>query len=172
MKEEWREIAVNRFCRSLPLLMSVVLVLFSFMPLKSEIAGNARPAVGLMCVYFWLIYRPDLFNLLSVFLLGMAADTVSAAPFGSGLAAMLVMYLLVTNLVKYLNGKVFVVLWIGAAALLPVCLLTRWLVLSIYYQQFLPLSLLFFTYLTSLAFYPVIGGLNALVLNNFLQDDQ
>ena len=64
---------------------------------------------------------------------------------------MLVMYLLVTNLVKYLNGKIFVVLWIGAAALLPVCLLTRWLVLSIYYQQFLPLSLLFFTYLTSLA---------------------
>ena len=77
MKEEWREIAVNRFCRSLPLLMSVVLVLFSFMPLKSEIAGNARPAVGLMCVYFWLIYRPDLFNLLSVFLLGMAADRKS-----------------------------------------------------------------------------------------------
>ena len=130
MKEDWREIAGSWFYRGMPLLVSTVLVLFSFLPLKSEIADNARPAVGL------------------------------------------VMYLLVTNLIRYLNGRIFIVLWIGIAALLPVCLLTEWMLLSFYHERALPLSLLFFSYLTSLACYPLVGGLNALVLNRFLQDDE
>jgi cell shape-determining protein MreD len=65
-----------------------------------------------MCAYFWLVYRPDLFNLPVVFVLGMIADAASAVPFGAGLTAMLVMYLLVTNLIRYLNGRIFIVLWI------------------------------------------------------------
>ena len=172
MKEDWREIAGSWFYRGMPLLVSTVLVLFSFLPLKSEIADNARPAVGLKCAYFWLVYRPDLFNLPVVFVLGMIADAASAVPFGAGLTAMLVMYLLVTNLIRYLNGRIFIVLWIGIAALLPVCLLTEWMLLSFYHERALPLSLLFFSYLTSLACYPLVGGLNALVLNRFLQDDE
>lgn len=171
MTEEWQEVTGSWFYRKLPLLFSVVLVLFSFLPLKSDIADNARPAVGLMCAYFWLVYRPDLFNLPMVFILGIIVDAASAAPFGSGLTAMLVMYLLVTNLIRYLNGRIFVVLWVGIALLLPFCLLTQWMVLSLYYEHMLPLSLLFFSYLMSLACYPVVGGLNALVLNRFLQDD-
>lgn len=97
-----------------------------------------------MCAYFWLVYRPDLFNLPVVFVLGMIADAASAVPFGAGLTAMLVMYLLVTNLIRYLNGRIFIVLWIGIAALLPVCLLTEWMLLSFYHERALPLSLLFF----------------------------
>ena len=127
--------------------------------------------MALMCAYFWLVYRPDLFNLGVVFVFGMIADGLSAAPFGSGLAALLVMYLLTTNLIRYLNGRVFVVLWAGAALLLPVCLLAQWALLSVYYGQPLPLLQLFFSYLTSLACYPFIGGLNALILNHFLQED-
>ncbi len=160
------------FYRGMPLLASTVLMLFSFLPLNSEIAGNAQPAVGLMCAYFWLVYRPDLFNLPVVFVYGMIADAASAAPFGAGLVSMLVMYLSVTNLIKYLNGRIFVVLWVGIAALLPICLLVKWLLLSFYYERALPLSLLFFSYLTSLACYPLVGGINAWVLNRFLQDDK
>lgn len=172
MRENWQEIISNRLYRSLPLLISAILLLFSYLPLRSEIAGNARPVVGLMCVYFWLIYRADLFNLFSVFVLGLIADTVSTVPFGSNLLSMLVMYLIVTNLVKYLNGKTFMILWFGLAALLPAAMLSQWLALSIYYHQFLPLSLLLFSYITSLACYPLVGGINALILNHFLQDDE
>ena len=171
MKEDWRETFLNRFYALLPLLFSVALIALSFLPLKSSLADNARPAVGLMCVYFWLIYRPDLFNLGTVFVLGIFTDIASSTPFGSSLLTMLVMYLLVTNLIKYLNGRVFVVLWIGMALLLPVCLLVQWLSISIYYAQPLPLLPLFFSYLITLAFYPIVGGINALVLNIFLQED-
>lgn len=171
MREDWRETLLNRFYALLPLLFSVVLIALSFLPLNSSLADNARPAVGLMCVYFWLIYRPDLFNLGNVFILGIFADIVSSVPFGSSLIAMLVMYLLVTNLIKYLNGRVFVVLWVGIAVLLPICLLTQWLLLSVYYTQLMPFLPLFFSYLLSLALYPIVGGINALVLNIFLQDD-
>lgn len=172
MREDWQETAGRQFLRFLPLLVSAALILFSFLPLKSDIADNARPETGLMCVYFWLVYRPDLFNLGVVFVLGMVADAASSAPFGSGLTAMLVMYLMVTNLIKYLNGRTFIVLWVGIAALLPVCLLVRWLLVSVYYEQMMPVSLVLFSYLTSLACYPLVGGLNAWVLNSFLQDDR
>ena len=110
MTESWSETAGSKLYRLLPLLCSLLLVFFSYLPLSSSIADNARPAVALMCAYFWLVYRPDLFNLGVVFVFGMIADGLSAAPFGSGLAALLVMYLLTTNLIRYLNGRVFVVL--------------------------------------------------------------
>ena len=171
MKEDWRETFLNRFYALLPLLFSVVLTALSYLPLRSSLADNARPSVGLMCVYFWLIYRPDLFNLGSVFILGIFIDIISSAPFGSSLLALLVMYLLVTNLIKYLNGRLFVVLWVGMAVLLAACLLIQWVAVSFYYTQPMPLLPIIFSYLLSLAFYPIVGGINALVLNIFLQDD-
>ncbi len=171
MKENWQENALNHFYALMPLLFSVVLVALSYLPLKSSLANNARPDIGLMCVYFWLIYRPDLFNLCSVCFLGIFVDIVSSTPFGNYLFSMLVMYLLVTNLVKYLNGRVFVVLWVGITVLMPICFFVQWLLLSVYYAEPLPVLPLIFSYLVSLAFYPIVGGINAVILNVFLQDD-
>lgn len=157
--------------KSLPLFASIIMLLFSYLPLKSELANNARPAVGLMCAYFWLVYRPDLFNILSVFMLGLMSDLISVSPMGSNIIAYLLMYVMVMHLIKYLNGKPFIVIWSGLALLLLVALLCRWLVLSLYYHQFLPIGILSFTYFVSLALYPIVGGINALILNHYMKDD-
>ena len=164
---------INKFTfyKTLPLVVSLILTFYSYFPLPLDIANNAKPAISLMCAYFWLVYRPDIFNLGIVFIFGILTDAASAIPFGSGLVPLLIMYLLVINLIKYLNGRVFIVLWFGIALLLPFCLFSQWLLLFFYYEQFLPIMPLFFTYLTSLACYPLVGGINALVLNNFLQED-
>ena len=171
MKEDWQEITFNRFYAVLPFLVSVLLVALSYLPLKSSLADNARPAIGLMCVYFWLIYRADLFNLGIVFLFGVFCGVLSSAPFGCTLLSFLVMYLLVTSLIKYLNGRLFVVLWVGIAVLLLICLLVQWLTASVFHGQLLPIVPLLFSYMVSLAFYPIVSGINALILNIFLQED-
>ena len=151
MSEELRENLAASLQKLLPLLTSIILVLMSYVPLNFAAANNLRPAVGLMCVFFWMLHRPDIFNLFSVYFLGLVEDIVTSAPFGANIFACLIMYLLVSNLAVYLNGKPFVV--------------------SVYYSQFLPLSMLMFNLLFTIAFYPVIGLVNAFVQNKLMKDE-
>ena len=81
------------------------------------------------------------------------------------------MFLLVTNLVKYITEKTFEILWIGLALLLPAVMFAGWLMMSMYYACFLPLKGMFFSSLLSVVLYPVVGGINALTANICLQDD-
>ena len=61
MSEELRESLAVYFQRMLPLLVSIILVLMSFVPLNFDAANVLRPDVGLICVFFWMIHRPDVF---------------------------------------------------------------------------------------------------------------
>ena len=172
MAKELDENITSLFQRLLPVLMSVLLILLSYIPLDFMSLNSIRPAIGITCVYFWLQHRPDLFNLWSVFCLGLVDDVISASPFGSNVFELLLMYVLVNNTSRFLNAKPFVVLWYGFAALSLVTMLSRWLVVSVYYSRFLPLSMLFFSYLVTIAVYPLISLLLAFVQNNLIQDEE
>ena len=104
MNDEWSENLTLYFQRLLPLLFSLLLLFVSYIPLDLPISNNIRPAVGMICTYFWLLHRPDVFNLLSVYLLGLTEDVISSAPFGSNIFALLVLYVLVTNLSRFFNA--------------------------------------------------------------------
>ncbi len=171
MREGWHEALTNWLLRWLPLFVSILWLMISFIPLKSELSANARPMLGLMCVYFWSAYRSDLFSLMSIFILGVISDVLSVAPLGIYLFMYLIMYLSVIKISKYVNEKTFEMLWIGLAVLLPVPMLSGWLLTSIYYADFLPLKSLLFSYLISVALYPIFGGINAVIINKCLQDE-
>ena len=57
--------AVQRLDRSArqlaPFVMSVLLVMFSALPVYLPGYGQVAVDVGLMTVFYWVIYRPDLF---------------------------------------------------------------------------------------------------------------
>lgn len=171
MRENWRDTLSNWMVRSLPLFVSVLWLFISFIPLNSEISNNARPMFGLLCVFFWAVYRPYLFGLGAIFLLGVFADLQSIAPLGINLFMFLIMYLLVTNLSKYIPEKTFELMWLGLALLLFAVMFSGWFLLSVYYAQFLPVKGMIFSYFISLAVYPVVGGINALIVNNCLQEE-
>lgn len=171
MAQELDENFTSFFQRLLPFLTSVILVLFSYVPLDVIFFNSIRPAIGIICVYFWLQHRPDLFNLWSVFGLGLIDDVISSSPLGSNIFELLLMYVLVNNTSRFLNAKPFIVLWYGFVVLSLVTVLSRWLVVSVYYGQFLPLSMLFFSYTVTIAVYPLISLLLAFVQNHLIQDD-
>ena len=50
-------------------------------------------------------------------------------------------------------------------------LLTKWMVVSVYYSQFLPISMLMFSYFIGVALYPLMSIVLAFVQNKFIQDD-
>ena len=83
----------------------------------------------------------------------------------------LVMYLAVSKLVKYITEKTFEISWIGLSLLLFAVMFMGWFVSSVYYAQFLPLKSFVFSYLLSVALYPVVAGINAFVSNIFLQEE-
>ena len=171
MARELGENITSVFQRVLPFLSSAVLVLFSYVPLDFMFLNSIRPAMGIICVYFWLQHRPDLFNLGSVFCLGLLDDVVSASPLGSNIFEMLLMYVLVNNTSRLLNAKPFVVLWYGFVLLSLTSVLCRWLLVSVYYGRFLPLSMLFFSYMVTAALYPLVSLLLAFVQNKLIRDD-
>lgn len=172
MAKEWDENITSVFQRLLPFLVSAILLLFSYVPFDFMFLNSIRPAMGMICVYFWLQHRPDLFNLGSVFCLGVLDDVVTSSPLGSNIFELLLMYVLVNNTSRLLNAKPFIVLWYGFALLSLVTMFSRWLIVSVYYSQFLPLSMLFFSYMATIAVYPLISLLLAFIQNNFIQDDE
>lgn len=157
--------------RMTPLLFSVFLILLSYVPLDFPLANNIRPAVGMVCVYYWIIHRPDLFNLLSVYLLGLAEDILSSVPLGTNIFTLLVLYILLLNLARFFNGKPFIITWYGFAILSLLTFFAKWLMLSIYYGEFLPVVSVFFSYLFSIAAYPVLSLMNAFVQDYLIQDE-
>ena len=125
MSEDLDENITSLFQRLLPFMSSVLLLLISYIPLDFSVFNNIRPSIGLICVYFWMLHRPDLFNLWSVYFLGVIDDIISSAPFGSNIFAMLLLYVLITNTSRFFNAKPFVVTWYGFAVLSLVAMLGR-----------------------------------------------
>ena len=172
MSEDLDENITSLFQRLLPFMSSVLLLLMSYIPLDFSVFNNIRPSIGLICVYFWMLHRPDLFNLWSVYFLGVIDDIISSAPFGSNIFAMLLLYVLITNTSRFFNAKPFVVTWYGFAVLSLVAMLGRWLVVSIYYSQFLPLLMMLFSYMVTIAAYPLLSLLLAFIQNHMIQDEE
>ena len=172
MSDELSENIVNYLQRLLPLFSSLLLLFFSYVPLDFLLFNNIRPAVAIVCVYFWMIHRPDLFNLVSVYLLGVVDDVISNVPFGTNILTLLILYLLISNLSRFLNGKPFIITWYGFAIISLVVFLIKWLVLSVYYGQFLPLSIVSFSFLVTAAAYPFISLILAFVQNNLIADEE
>lgn len=171
MSEELSENLALYIQRLLPLISSVFLLFISYIPLDLPLSNNIRPAVGMICVYFWLLHRPDIFNLLSVYILGLIEDIISSAPFGSNIFALLVLYVLVTNLAKYFNAKPFTIIWSGFAVLSLITFLSRWLMVSVYYSHFLPLSIVMFSFLVTAASYPILSLINVFVQNKLMTEE-
>ena len=157
--------------RFLPLLASILMLLVAHMPVGIALPGNIKIVVSIACVYFWLLYRPDLFNLWSACLLGLFEDAMSAAPLGTGLFSMLLCFVLVTNLARFFTAKPLVIIWYGFGALAFVVLFAKWLLVSIYYGQFLPLPSLVFSLLMTVAAYPILSLANTFIKNTFIRDE-
>ncbi len=162
----------NYLQRLLPLFSSLILLILSYIPLDFLLFNNIRPAVAIICVYFWMIHRPDLFNLLSVYFLGMIDDIISNVPCGTNIFVLLILYVILSNVFRFLNAKPFIVTWYGFAIVSSVIFFAKWLILSIYHGQFLPFFIVCFSYLVTIAMYPFVSLILAFVQNNLIADEE
>lgn len=171
MRETFSEILENGLKSFLPLLCSFFLLLVIYVPVHLPLSRFLRPDVGMICVYFWALYRQDLFGSISAFLLGFVADSLSAVPMGLNVFAFMFVFAAGSTASSYINMKPFAVSWLGFAVISFLAFVIKWLLISVFYSRFLVFGSIFAGYLATVCFYPLIARLNIFIQNRYLASE-
>lgn len=144
-----------------PFALTLMLILMAATP--THVPGMVRvgPMLSLIAVYYWCVYRPDLFRYGSAFLLGLFEDILTGAPLGSGALMLLVAAGIVVGQYKFFHGKPFVVSWWAFAIVALAAAGTKWLAVSVVFGAGVDLQTVAMEYLLTVVLYPVIGWLLA-----------
>ena len=171
MRDDLKENIKLSLQHSLPFLLSLLYILINYAPSRLWVLNDVRPAVGVICVFYWMLCRPDLFNMVTVFVLGFISDILSSAPMGADIISYLAVYVAISNLASFFNNKPFTFIWFGFSVVFIAVELLKWLLSSVYYAQFLPLGKLFFTLLFTIACYPVFSFINDAARKYLMNDE-
>ena len=145
--------------RILPLVITVMLALAAAVP--SHVPGLAPlvPAVALISIYYWTIFRPDLLPALAVFGVGLFQDILSGMPLGVNALVFLLVYAVVLGQRRFFLGKSFLVMWWGFLLIVAGAFLLTWLAVSALETTLLdPMPVLFEAGVT-LAVFPIFTRL-------------
>lgn len=94
-----------------PFLASVILVMLSALPVYIPGYGQVAVDVGLMTVFYWAIYRPDLFPAIAAFVLGLWQDILVGSPIGLHALILLLANWAIVSQRTFFQGKSFGVIW-------------------------------------------------------------
>lgn len=117
----------------LPIESALVLLLLGGIIWPIPYVGEVTPSLPLVAVFYWAIYRPDLFRPWFVFLLGLLNDALHYMPLGFSAVLFLGIYQLAYANRRYFAGQVFYVIWFGFAVLAILSAFATWSALSLYY---------------------------------------
>ena len=171
MREELKENIKITSQKLVPFVLSLLLVLFNYIPSNLGFSNIIRPEMGLICVFYWVLNRPDLFNMFMVFFLGFVCDIMSVVPLGVNIICYLMIYLAVSNMSSFFYNKPFNIVWVVFSFLLILIEIVKWLEVSVYYAAFVPLGHLIFTILFTIACYPLISFINDAARKYLMNDD-
>lgn len=142
-----------------PLTSCFVVALFAVLPMPIPYYSGAAPALTLIAVYYWMVYRPDLMPALGLFALGIVNDALAGTPLGVSSLIYLVAQVAIVNQRRFLIGQPFWILWSGFALIAPLALLFQWTAISVLREALLaPLATVASGMLTILMF-PLVAYL-------------
>src|SRR5256884_9543299 len=99
--------------RLVPILTTTIAALVAILPLQIPGYAALTPALALMAVYHWTIYRPDLLPPLALFVIGIGEDLLAGSPGGIGALTLLVTYAVVLQFRRHFVGPSFPFVWAG-----------------------------------------------------------
>ncbi len=113
---------------ALPLASAALVVMLSVVPLPIPEYAVLAPNFVLICAFYWIVHRPDLFPAWGAFLIGLFDDMLSGAPPGLNAFVLLLVHFTIVAQHKFFRGKAFWLIWasfalVAAAAALSTALL-------------------------------------------------
>lgn len=124
--------------RVVPGVTSVFLVFLAHLHLPFPYYTGIGPALPLMGVYYWVVFRPDLMPRVLVFAIGLFQDALIGAPFGLTAIIYLLTHAFVLSQRRFIVGKPFWIFWIGFAIVAPVAGAVTWIIASALRGAILP----------------------------------
>jgi rod shape-determining protein MreD len=143
----------------LPFASAVCAVLIDVLPLLGLGAEGLTPFSSLCVVYFWSLYRPDLFGSLAAFATGMVYDALAGLPLGlTSLLLVLTRQLIIVQR-RFFVARSFLVVLSCFLLLAPAVELARWLLACIWWGRLFPVQPVALSLLLTAALYPVASVL-------------
>ncbi len=144
-----------------PFVLTIGLVLISVLPIPVPGTSPITPALTLMAVYYWSVYRPDLLPIAATFIIGVVQDTLSGAPLGMTSLVLLSVQGVVMAQYRFFNGRTFMVEWWGFLVIAPGAITAAYLLATIYSGTLLSVRPFGFQLMLTVALYPCIAWLLA-----------
>ncbi len=139
----------------IPLLTAVTFILVSTITWPIPYWGTIAPSFGLAAVFYWSVYRPDLFRPMAVFALGLLVDILHMAPLGMTACIYLITHQLSFTNRRFFVGQVFYMLWTGFMIAVLLNMSLSWIVMSFDRGQLVPLFPVIIQNLLTLAVFPL-----------------
>ncbi|MBU0725415.1 MAG: rod shape-determining protein MreD [Alphaproteobacteria bacterium] len=143
--------------RSLPVALTLMLAFIGAVPTGLPYLGSIVPAYTTMAVFYWAVYRPDLFPAGAVFLIGLVEDVITGTPLGVGILCLLFIYGVSLGQRRAFLKRPFFIAWIGFAVLSALSMLLAWLMISIMAGTLVELRAALFQYLLTIALFPCLA---------------
>lgn len=143
------------FRRFLPAVSTVFFILLGVLAWPLPFAGSVAPSLGLAAIYYWAIYRPDLFRPLIVFILGFLNDMIHFLPPGLSAFVFTGAYQLAFSHRRFFVGQTFFMLWFGFALIALLSVIVNWGVLSLVNGAFVASFPVFMQFILSVAAFPL-----------------
>lgn len=143
--------------KTVPALTTIFLVLLAQLPFPLAFYPDVAPALPLMAVYYWVVFRPDLMPRVLVFAVGIFHDALIGAPFGLMALILLLVHTFVLNQRRFLVGKPFWVFWSGFAIVVPVAALLNWILASALRGAPMPTDVVLVSVALTIAMFPLVA---------------
>lgn len=156
---------------ALPFGITMVFIGASVLVLPVPYLGGIAPMLGLVALYYWAIYRPDLLRPFFVFLLGLLNDFLHLMPIGLSALLFLALYQLVLSQRRLFIGQAFPIVWTGFVLVTLIASLTQWVVMSLEGGQWLSVQPVFLQFLLTVFLFPLPVWLLILLQRAFLTQE-
>lgn len=156
--------------KATPLLLSMLFTILFNINQTPFASSSIRPEISIIFIYFWLVNREILFNIISVIIIAVLEEMLTSMPFGVSLIYILSVYISTIAIKSLVINKSFPIFWNGFIMVAFVSMLIKFTTISIYYQEIVCLPTTFFTFLTTIAVFPLFSAINIFFYKYFVQD--
>ncbi|MGE0108819.1 MAG: rod shape-determining protein MreD [Bdellovibrionales bacterium] len=159
------------FCPLLPALSVLGFVLLGGLALPLPYFGIIAPSWGLIAVYYWAIYRPDLLRPFPVFLFGILNDFIHFLPLGMSAFLFVALYQFVFTQRRYFIKQPFFMLWAGFALVDFAAVFIGWTVMALVVWRTPPFLPILMQASMSLAVFPFFVWILIKLHHHFLSHE-
>ncbi len=141
-----------------PKIVAVLLIILSVIPLRIPGLAEFMPLFNVMIIYYWSIYRPELFPNWFVFALGIFQDALYGTPLGSTSLINLISRMAIISQRKIFVRESFLVVWSGFILFCLVISLLNWAIFSLFREHFMSIPMVLMQWVLSVVLYSCVHG--------------